>query len=78
MNMNKIKSIDYEHLKDKSVYNYNYFRHKETGVVIIEKCDEYYDSYDYYTEDGEYIGTSDNININIEEATEFELYIRMS
>lgn len=48
----------WEHIKEGSCYNHNYYRNTETGEVLLEECDDV--SYcDYYLiKDGrkEYIG----------------------
>lgn len=33
---------DFIHLPDQSCYNNNYYKHKETGIIIFEHCDELY------------------------------------
>ena len=45
----------WEHLKERSCYNHNYYRNPETGEVILEVCDD--DSWcDYYDEQGNFLG----------------------
>ena len=39
---------DYVHLKDRSCYNNNYYQHKETGVIIFEKCEEFEGTFAFY------------------------------
>lgn len=34
---------DFIHIPEKSCYNNNYYKHKETGVFIFEHCDEQYE-----------------------------------
>lgn len=34
---------DFERIPDMSCYNNNYYRHKETDIVIFEHCDEQYE-----------------------------------
>lgn len=34
---------DFDHMPDISCYNNNYYKHKETGIMIFEHCDEQYE-----------------------------------
>lgn len=43
-----IKCNDYEHIPSKSMYNYNYYRHKETREVILEILHEDENYAEYY------------------------------
>lgn len=38
---------DFEHITEISCYNNNYFKHRETGIVIYEHCDENYQINEY-------------------------------
>lgn len=33
---------DFERIPQISCYNNNYYKHKESGVIILEECDELY------------------------------------
>lgn len=43
-----IDASEFEHIKEMSVYNNNYYRHKKNGYVIYEKCHEDFNYYDFY------------------------------
>lgn len=40
---------EFEHLPDISFYNNNYYKNRETGTIVFEKCDECYET-NYYTD----------------------------
>lgn len=40
--------IEFEHLSEMSVYNNNWYKHKDTGFLINEICDEYANEYTYH------------------------------
>ena len=39
---------EFVHLKDVSVYNHNYYKHKEYDYTILEICDEEDNSLNFY------------------------------
>jgi hypothetical protein len=43
-----LHGADFVHLKERSVYNHNYYQHRETGEIILEDCDELYGEYTFY------------------------------
>lgn len=43
-----LKKSDFEHLPEKSKYNFNTYKHKELNYEIYEECDENYNSFDFY------------------------------
>jgi len=45
--LNLVKS-EFEHLKEKSTYNHNIFRHKKEQYEILEECDENYNTSTFY------------------------------
>lgn len=49
----KINISEMTHLKEKSHYNYNYYKHGNMGLELLQICDEQYETYDYYLIDGE-------------------------
>lgn len=43
-----LRGSEYVHLPERSSYNHNYYQHIETGEIILEDCDEYYNSWTFY------------------------------
>lgn len=43
-----IDMSEFVHLKDESVYNHNYYKHKEFRYVILRKCDEEANTLHFY------------------------------
>lgn len=41
---------EFIHLTEQSCYNNNYYKHKITGTIIYEHCDEFYNICEYYDE----------------------------
>ena len=39
---------EFVHLKGESVYNHNYYKHKEFNYTILEKCDEEQNALHFY------------------------------
>ena len=39
---------EFTHLTGESVYNHNYYKHKEHGYTILQKCDEDFDTVHFY------------------------------
>ena len=57
----RLNQNDYCHLRERSSYNNNFYQHRETGEILLEICDEAFDSYSIYRlENGdlEFIGCS--------------------
>lgn len=53
--MSKV-SIDmgeFLHLKGESVYNHNYYKHKEYGYTILQVCEEEFETLHFYKLDGQ-------------------------
>ena len=48
----KVELKDYYHLKDISIYNRNYYRHKEYGDMLYVECNEDEGVYRVYTGSG--------------------------
>ena len=51
----------WEHMEDESWYNHNYYRNPQTGEIIFEECDEFFNCCFFYTVDenlnlDEYLG----------------------
>ena len=51
----------WEHMKEESFYNHNYYRNPQTGEIILEEYDEFYNCSSFYRVDenlkrGEYLG----------------------
>ena len=44
----KIELSEMKHLKEKSFYNHNYYSHGNSGLELLQICDEQYETYDYY------------------------------
>ena len=44
----KIDLSKMNHLKEKSFYNYNYYSYGNSGVELLQVCDEQFGTYDYY------------------------------
>ena len=44
----QLDGSQYIHLPERSRYNNNYYRHRETGEIIYEKCEEFYGTYAFY------------------------------
>jgi len=42
-----LKPKEFEHLKEKSSYNYNFYQHKELKYIILENCHEDYNFNEY-------------------------------
>lgn len=42
-----LQGKDFDHICDVSCYNNNYYKHKETGIIIFEECDEFYNTNKY-------------------------------
>jgi hypothetical protein len=58
-----LHGADFIHLTERSVYNNNYFQHRETGEIIFEECDELYGEFTFYrcTENEQiFLGRSEN------------------
>jgi hypothetical protein len=54
---------DYIRLPERSTYNHNYYRHKDTGEVLLEICYEQYNSFEIFREgdDGlDFLGSSNS------------------
>ena len=71
----------WEHMKEESFYNHNYYRNPQTGEIIFEECDELYNCCYFYRVDenlkqGEYLGECyvDDYNWNQEEDIKLEYY----
>lgn len=81
----KIVSRDFEHIPSKSVYNYNYYRHRKTSDVILEilhedeGCAEYHNFGKTPTftnadfANGEFLGYTRSENDYIDSVAEFEI-----
>lgn len=41
----------WEHMKEESFYNHNYYRNPQTGEIILEECDEFCDFGSFYKVD---------------------------
>lgn len=53
---------EFDHLKEVSLYNFNQYKHREHGYIILEECDENYDTYSFFLlENGNkiFLGDSD-------------------
>ena len=44
----ELDGTQYVHLKKRSSYNNNYYQHKETGEVIVERYEDCSNTYHYY------------------------------
>jgi hypothetical protein len=42
---------EFEHLREKSSYNYNFYKHKEYKYEILEKFDEFMEMAEFYLVD---------------------------
>ena len=49
----KIDIAKMKHLKEKSCYNNNYYSFGNAGIELLQKCNEEYETYDYYLIDGD-------------------------
>ena len=57
-----LNGSNYLHLRERSCYNHNFYQHKETGEILLEICEEDYNSFEIYREGNEgldYLGCSD-------------------
>lgn len=43
-----INMDEFVHLAGESVYNHNYYKHKEFGYVVLEVCDEQFETLHFY------------------------------
>lgn len=43
-----INPLEFEHLKDESSYNHNFYQHKERSYKLLEVCHEDYNYYSIY------------------------------
>lgn len=43
-----IDTSEFEHIKEMSEYNNNYYKHKKNSFVILEECNEDANYYDFY------------------------------
>ena len=41
----------WEHMKEESFYNHNYYRNPQTDEIILEECDELYNCCSFYSVD---------------------------
>jgi hypothetical protein len=48
-----ITQAEFEHQKDDSVYNHNYYKHKKLGYTLLEECHEDENYYDYLLVEGD-------------------------
>lgn len=44
---------EFTHLKEQSVYNHNYYKHKEYGYTILQVCAEEFETLHFYKLDGQ-------------------------
>ena len=42
------KINEFDHLKDRSGYNHNYYKHKEHKFILLQICDELANDLDWY------------------------------
>lgn len=52
-----------EVIKEESYYNNTYYRYGKKGLKLYQKCDEEYNTYDYYLIEGEskvFLGSADS------------------
>ena len=47
----------WEHMKEESFYNHNYYRNPQTGEIILDVCDELYFCGTFYKVDENFIIT---------------------
>lgn len=49
-----LKGSDFDHLKDRSDYKNNYYKHRQFEYIVLEKCDEVSNSYEFYLIENEW------------------------
>ena len=47
---------EFTHLKEQSVYNHNYYKHKEHGYILLQTCNEESNTLNFYKQSFDGLG----------------------